>query len=430
MRPSLALLRSTNLLADAASLSLHQPERRVDVLLPTDASQDADGRPRRRRIWELAESLHCSVIGTCLSTGELRRIFVKLGSSDAEAAGEHDLHVLGVTTAAERDAGAKFLQKALDTRHGVAIRRYAAARDEAALARLWGESLQQGDIPGGYWALLTHPNTTRELVKKAFQDVHMLSHLVGAANRADIRRLHQIEKENEALANKLRRQETHLRDGFRFRDHTIQLLREMLTHRNGDATRVLSDAGADGKPCPDMLSDLNLRLGQEEARRHRVEQRLTAVTAGLQKAQADLRKAERERDALGRHVDVVEAEIVRLIEPPRADIRPCLAGDTLLYVGGRASQIPQIKAWVERAGGHLLHHDGGIEHSLALLPGLISRADVMCFPVDCVSHDAVVGVKRLCRQMQKPYLPLRTSSVGALISALAGSPGVETSDAE
>ena len=43
-----------------------------------DAAQPADGR-RRTRIWELASYLHCSIVGTCLSTGELRQVLPKAG---------------------------------------------------------------------------------------------------------------------------------------------------------------------------------------------------------------------------------------------------------------------------------------------------------------------------------------------------------------
>jgi hypothetical protein len=56
------------------------------------------------------------------------------------------------------------------------------------------------------------------------------------------------------------------------------------------------------------------------------------------------------------------------------------------------------------------------------LPGLVSRADLAVFPVDCVSHDAVASLKRICRQMGKRYVPLRTSSVACLIAALATTP--------
>ena len=70
-----------------------------------------------------------------------------------------------------------------------------------------------------------------------------------------------------------------------------------------------------------------------------------------------------------------------------------LSGVTLLYVGGRANQIPRLKALVERAGAQFLHHDGGLEHNAGLLPNLVSRADHVTFPVDCVSHDAVLTIK-------------------------------------
>src|SRR5215831_1049814 len=94
------------------------------------------------------------------------------------------------------------------------------------------------------------------------------------------------------------------------------------------------------------------------------------------------------------------------------------SGLTLLYVGGRAHQIPQLKAMTERAGGRFLHHDGGIEHGSGLIPGLINRADRVLFPIDCISHDAVATIKRHCRLTGKVYEPLRTASLACLLSAL------------
>ncbi len=80
--------------------------------------------------------------------------------------------------------------------------------------------------------------------------------------------------------------------------------------------------------------------------------------------------------------------------------------------------MPQLKSLVEQANGHFLHHDGGLEHNPALLPGLVSRADLAVFPVDCVSHDAVAALKRTCRQLGKRYVPLRTSSLTSLLSGI------------
>ena len=61
-------------------------------------------------------------------------------------------------------------------------------------------------------------------MKKAFGDVHMLSHVVGASNRADIRRLAALEHENAALRAKVERQQARLHEAITSRDATIRRL--------------------------------------------------------------------------------------------------------------------------------------------------------------------------------------------------------------
>ena len=80
------------------------------------------------------------------------------------------------------------------TRPSACIRK---AKDaEATHDALRLQSLRSGAIPGAYWALMSHRHVTADLRQRAFGDVHMLSHLVGAANRADIRRLAALEQDN------------------------------------------------------------------------------------------------------------------------------------------------------------------------------------------------------------------------------------------
>src|ERR1700678_858786 len=183
---------------------------------------------RRTAIWDMHQSVHCSIIGTCLSSGEIRRLLTKLGVQDAESASDHDLHKQGVALAGRPQGGGKFIQKALDRRHEAAIKQFAKAGDESALRQLWDEAVKRGDIPGAYWAVLSHPAATDAIMRQEFGDVHMLSHMVGAANRADIRRLRQLEEENTALSAKLELQQHQLRDGFTDRDGKIRLLNEAL----------------------------------------------------------------------------------------------------------------------------------------------------------------------------------------------------------
>ena len=86
-----------------------------------------DGRSRRTKIWELSHHLHCSIVGTCLSTGELRQVLAKVGTA-ADDCSEHDLHGRGVTLASQRDGSAKLLHKALDRKHRTVIARFDKAR--------------------------------------------------------------------------------------------------------------------------------------------------------------------------------------------------------------------------------------------------------------------------------------------------------------
>jgi len=142
----------------------------------------------------------------------------------------------------------------------------------------------------------------------------------------------------------------------------------------------------------------------------------------LKEKEQALLASQRECESLRRDLDLVERRL-SAISPPQAqspDISLDLSGVTLLYVGGRANQVPQLKDLTERTGARFLHHDGGIEHSSGLIPRLISRADHVFVPIDCVSHDAVATIKRLCRMTGKTYQPLRTASLASPLSALAG----------
>ena len=155
------------------------------------------GLPRRTKIWEFSTILHCSIIGTCFSTVELRQILRKLGLASPEST-DHELHGTAVSLAGHHDKAAKLLNKALDERHRLSINRFAKASGEEAVLGLWRDAVRRGEIPGAYWATLTHPAATHAVIRDAFGEVHMLSHLVGAANRADIRRLCLLEEEKAA----------------------------------------------------------------------------------------------------------------------------------------------------------------------------------------------------------------------------------------
>jgi hypothetical protein len=99
----------------------------------------------RRKLWDFDGNLHCSIIGTCLTNAELRQIIVKLGLKEAAAASEHDLHGSGVMLAGKHHDGAKFLHKALDRRHRIAINQFARSKSPNEVRALRQDAVQRGE---------------------------------------------------------------------------------------------------------------------------------------------------------------------------------------------------------------------------------------------------------------------------------------------
>ncbi len=400
------------------------PQPNLPALAPLlrKAGAAATEPAKRSRIWEFDGSLHCSIIGTCLSTAELRQILKKLGLASPEST-DHALHGAAVSLAARHDQAAKLLNKALDRRHHLPISQFAKARTEPEVVALWRGAVARGEIPGAYWATLTHPATTRALIREAFGEVHMLSHLVGAANRADIRRLRELESLQAALQAKLERQQAAFRDAVTERERSIRDLREALAGQMRSSSRQESAAGGQTAAVDGLIADLERRMNAEKSRRLSSDERLAAARAQWS------RECERERErrvaaeAQNRALGTELAALETLLGPPPDDgppePPPRLDGIAVLYVGGRSAQIAHLRALGARLGAHLLHHDGGKEQHPDLLGGLVSRADFVLFPVDCVSHDAALSVKRLCRQAGRPFLPLRSASVASFAAALA-----------
>lgn len=382
----------------------------------------------RRKIWELDGSLHCSAIGTCLTGGELRALIAKFHAPLGEKSTDHEVHTIAVAAVGQHNLLAKQIQKALDRRHATTIRNFSAAKTPAELRQLWKEARQAGEIPGAYWAVLSHPHASDGLVREAFGDVHMLSHLVGAANRADIRRLHRLEEEKAALEAKFARQQIQLRDAVVLRDAKIRELSDALATRieRHQAEAVPAADGASGlATAHTLVADLRKLLDHEIKRRERAEKRAEDLAQASGKSERTRAALAEEIAALKVEIDAMEAQLAAREAGAEASDILDLTGITILYVGGRPHQVAQLRDLVARASGQLIHHDGGIEERAELLPGLVSRASAAFFPVDCVSHRAALMLKRLCQQAGKPYVPLRSAGVASMLRALTVMRGAE-----
>src|SRR5262245_60476725 len=169
-----------------------------------------------------------------------------------------------------------------------------------------------------------------------------------------------------------------------------------------------------------LIGELRRRLASEVARREKTERRLGTLTAERDGERQRRRSAEEHQRELRQELELAERSLSANVPISDAKLEPPLdlKQTILLYVGGRPHQIAQLRALAERSGASFLYHDGGIEDRSGLLEAQVSRADVVFFPVDCVSHSAVATVKRIAHQVGKPYVALRSSGLTSLAAGL------------
>ena len=385
---------------------------------------------KRLRLWELPPGLHCAVLGTCLGFADLVKTGRKAGIVPEPDATDYEVHAWFVQRSCEPGNLSRLLHKRLDRSWRSAIDAARAARDEAALAAFWTRALAKGDIPGPFWALMTHPAATEDLRSRAYGDVHMLSHRMGTANRDASRRLRAAEAERDDLSGRLadatRRLECHARENGALQDR-------LRSAEAGAAALASAEARLREFESGDLYCDLRNERGALEAEldearlsrdaETRRSQALERELAGLRRAGEDtaarLREAETECRALEA---VMRSGIAAAAEAPAID----LCGRRIAYVGGREAAVRHFRALIERSNGQFAHHDGGVEDGAARLDGVLKQADVVLCPVDCVSHSACLRAKKFCKRTAKTFVPLRSASLSSLAAGLHRAVGENT----
>lgn len=377
------------------------------------------------RLWELGEQFTCPVVGTCLSIEEVRQLARKHDLIEAQAS-DYEAHTLVVGHCKSRNPLAEDVQRALDRKHALWRARFAKAKSEEAVDAIWQEALDRGEAAGAFWALLTCRAVNERLRRRAYEDIHMLSHQVGAGVRVDLKRTAALQARVVELEAQLER--TRARADRAVADNTrnVGLLwqqvaeaRERADELDGLRRRVERlESGAEFEALRRRLDEFTRQARELEALRERAagfEAKLAQAEAQRRRLEQALADAEDEREALERFA----ADILGRVSCPN-EPASCLnfGGRRLLCVGGRANLVAQYRALVERAGGVFEWHDGGREEAVSRLPDLLARQDAVICPADCVSHSAYYQLKRYCKLSGTPCLMLKGSGLGSFAEGL------------
>jgi hypothetical protein len=132
-------------------------------------------------LWELEDSTHCPVIGVCLPIAALRRLVEKVLGAAAVTGDDYEVHRRVVADCKHRTVVAEAVQRELQRRYALELRRASKLRTTETLAAWWGETSQDKDMAGALWATLTHARCTPALTNRIVGEVHMMQHQVGMA---------------------------------------------------------------------------------------------------------------------------------------------------------------------------------------------------------------------------------------------------------
>ena len=369
----------------------------------TAVAESLMGPPRRIRLWENVEQIHCSVLGTCASVDDLKRVARKLDIAVDPEATHYRIHGHFVAECSRDTPFARAFHRLMDQRYAGAIRRIARTKDLDGLWNLWLELREQGQIAAAYWAFMTHGHVPSAMRTAIYGDVHMLSHLAGASYRRRTIEAVSLRDRLQEAEDRARRVESGLHETIRRRADEVERLRR----ENAELRAALAET----HKKPEQAS----RSSGKAARQ------VPKLERALLAARVRARQAEARCRALEAH-GPQEAVPRRSSVSPNGDPAPggplTANGRAVLYLGGRSGTIDHLRRIAEEHDARFVHHDGGLEDGVQRLDSLLPSVDCVLCPIDCVSHDACLRAKRACKTLGKPFLTLRSASQASFRAAL------------
>ncbi|WP_066340710.1 DUF2325 domain-containing protein [Azohydromonas lata] len=369
---------------------------------------------RRRRLWDLAPTAYCPVIGVCVPLPLLRRVAEKAVGGTLPT-DDYELHCAAITESKARTPLAERLQRELDERFALALGAAARCKSTEALAQWWQAQLRLGEaVPAAFWSTLTHGRCDAVLEERVLRDVHMLQHQVGAAERVDRARFAELAREHGVLVRELAAAQQRSTQALAQRAAVIeQQAAELVRLRAALITRdtELQALRAEVDELRLGLPDLPTRRAQaEQLTRQRA--RIEALERRLAQAAATVARPAEPAVPQPAAAAACDERVTPLPVPPRLDDK------AVLCVGGRSASVPVYRQLVERSGGQFLHHDGGEEESAARLESSLAAADLVICQAGCISHGAYWRVKDHCKRTGKQCVFVDKPSAAGLLRGL------------
>lgn len=399
----------------------------------TEKQQEQSTESRNRaRLWQIPKEYLCSIIGTCLSASELTKLSRKMQLDIEAGLAAYDIHVLFVNTAQSNSLDSRLINKYLNRKYSLTINQAKRIKTQNALSEFWHSSKKQNRLAGGYWAILTHPLTPASLCHKLHGEIHMLSHRASRKTTSTGKKIKVQKNRLDVLHEALHVAKTQAQLEIEWRNEELSTLKHKLKDRDAQILSLKNAlAKVEQRETRDIIQEL-------QTAKSTMAQQLQQLQERSQSQAKIIATTSKDHDIVNKKHAVLHHKFLELKQENKAMEQmlssPCtscqkesnckgcpsldLCGRCVLYVGGQHSLIPHYKNIVEGCGGIFIHHDGGKEDQRVKLGKMLSRADAVICPVNCVSHDACLRAKKLCKSQIKPFIPMRSSGLSSLARGL------------
>ena len=378
---------------------------------------------RRRRLWDLPHQYHCPIVGVCLPLDTLRKLVNKAMTGKAMA-DDYEVHVAAVSECVLRNRLSELLQLELESRYLSDIQSFKLAKTAEALFDRWVLAVDQGDVPGAFWAALTHPRCDASMQEVLCRDMHMLQHQAGASARVDLAKFNGVIKENGVLTRELGKVQERSTRLLAEKASEIELLGKQMVQLRADnlskeslAAFLTQDLESMRASIPefDALGRSQKKIEQMTARQADLEQQ----NAALKERVASLsRIVETQKNQPANTSATLAAEVPASSAMPFATVKLHLNQKTVLCVGGRSGNVANYRDVIERVGGRFAHHDGGQEDNANILDASLAAADLVICQTGCISHNAYWRVKDFCKRTGKRCVFVENPSASSLARGL------------
>jgi hypothetical protein len=395
----------------------------------------------RRKIWELDGRYHCSILGTCLTLKELRQITRKAKIKGSEKFSDYELHTSFVSVLNEKSYTSRLVNKHLDKKYKRTLQQFSKRQGDQEREQFWKKAVSTGEVAGAFWALISHPKSDDQLIHDIYGKIHMLSHLSGASVRVDMQEFHRLTQVNQQLDQHSKQMTTMTRKKlnnktaevahwklqyltllqknkilFASKQELVALQNDPLQQEIKDCNSQLRLENERYKTRASKLERDNKQLQQHleqlQIKHQGVQQKLTNKYQQNQSLQTLL------ASSLAQQKQSTPSNQVNNSRVCPNDNSQDLCGKCVLYVGGRTGQYSHFRDLVEQYNGRFTYHDGGREDSCQHLRNVVSKADIVLCPLDCVSHSAANAVKKQCKSETKPLVFIPHASLSAFTKGL------------